>query len=103
MELVCIVTIALLGFLSGFLCRGLKTPEHENFRRDLQTLIEEEGDSVEVLSEDEDAWENPAVIVCVGEWTEWEDRKFRASTLDAVFHNAASQKRLADRINTTFN
>lgn len=76
-----------------------ETPEAAMLRH-IDTLRADEGDSVTILcaNPDPDTVEMQQAIVCNGEWTQHEDRRFYAATLSQCLADAALERELYDEI-----
>ncbi len=53
------------------------------FRLAIDELREDEGSTIEIVCDNPDGPPNNAII-CSGDWTEYQDRRFSGETLDAV-------------------
>lgn len=63
----------------------------------IQILRDEEGDSVQIVSDNADFNGLPnCLIVCCGSWTDWEDRRFTADTLFLCITQAVLEKAAFD-------
>ena len=70
-------------------CKVVRTDVALLMIQAINELREEEGSSVEILSDNVDAADQPnCAVICNGDWTMWEDQRFGGDTLDQALAEA---------------
>ena len=90
-----IITGALVGLIFGSLTSPKKKERKERVELWLktQTLLQDEGSSVELISPNADFNNGPAYLIyCRGEWTGWEQKPFTGNTWQECLERALEER-----------